>query len=100
MIKRLNSQILFQRLQMRASLFSVVRRKWLLFVVENYVLISKIIYRFHVLGNLLSQVRRVAACLFSLSPAPWYRDSQLRGKPVSVAASPGLSFPLSGLRSR
>lgn len=88
MIKRLNSQILFQRLQMRASLFSVVRRKWLRFVVENYVLISKIIYRFHVHGNLLSQVHRVAAF-----PAPWYRGSQLRGKPVSVAASPGLSFP-------
>lgn len=66
MIKKLNSQILFQRLQMRASLFSVVRRKWLLFVVENYVLISKIIYRFHVHGNLLSQVHRVAAFLFSV----------------------------------
>lgn len=93
MIKRLNSQILFQRLRMRASLFSVVRRKWLLFVVENYVLISKIIYRFHVHGNLLLGPRRGSIPLLSLSPAPWYRDSQLQGKPVSVAASPGLSFP-------
>lgn len=33
------------------SLFSVVRRKLLLFVVENSVLISKIIYKFQVCGK-------------------------------------------------